>query len=269
VPVVKGKTLMVSIVENKSIWDRDYPWSEAGDEWSAAWGSSAMQWHGTLMPRIHRCLPADTVLEIACGHGRWTQYLLRHCQRLIGIDLSSQCIGACKQRFAGQSHASFFQNDGKSLAMVDDASVDFIFSFDSLVHADFEVLDGYLSQFARVLRRDGVAFIHHSNNGECWRLHPRRIPKLRGALRALGILEFHHLRDLSVSATKVERLARTQGLACVSQEITTWLTNRTFIDCFSMIVRADSTQVRPNRVIRNAEFAGEAQSCFRLASLYE
>ena len=34
-------------------------------------------------------------------------------------------------RFAGAAHAKFFVNDGKSLPMVRDRSVDFVFSFDS------------------------------------------------------------------------------------------------------------------------------------------
>ena len=49
--------------------------------------------------------------------------------------------------------------------MVADRSVDFAFSFDSLVHADAEVLDAYAAELARTLAPDGVAFIHHSNLG--------------------------------------------------------------------------------------------------------
>jgi ubiquinone/menaquinone biosynthesis C-methylase UbiE len=259
---------MVSVSENRAIWDGDYSWAGAGDEWSAAWGSVPMQWHGTLMPRIHRFLPAGTILEIACGHGRWTRFLKQHCERLIGVDLSNQCIEACRRRFDGDRGLSFFQNDGKSLDAVADESVDFIFSFDSLVHADIAVLSNYLGQFKRILKRDGTAFIHHSNNGECSRLHPRRIRKLRGLLRVLHILEFHHLRDLSVSAAKVAKTAHEHGLACVGQEINTWLTSRTFIDCFSMIVRGDSVRARENVVIRNADFCREVRGWSKLSELY-
>jgi hypothetical protein len=50
--------------------------------------------------------------------------------------------------------------------MIAEESVDFVYSFDSLVHADAGVLEGYLSQFPRILSETGVAFIHHSNLGE-------------------------------------------------------------------------------------------------------
>lgn len=260
---------MVSLADNKWIWDGAHPWADGGDEWSAPWGTVAMQWHGTLMPRIRRFLPTGTVLEIACGFGRWTQFLRQHCDRLVGVDLSAECIAACKARFAADSQASFFLNDGKSLAMVPDESVDFIFSFDSLVHADRDVLDAYLAQFRRVLRRNGAGFIHHSNNGECAPFHPRRIPKLRYALRMVGLLEFQHIRDLSVSASAVEQMTRRHGLACVGQEIHTWLTRRTYIDCFSVIVRNDAMATsRGNTVVRNKRFAVEASSWFKLSRLY-
>lgn len=258
---------MVTVTENRSIWDGAYDWRAAGDEWSAAWGSVDMQWHGTIMPRIRRFLPAASILEIACGHGRWTQFLRHHCDRLTGVDLSKQCIEACKHRFAGDARLEFIQNDGKSLDMVAAESVDFIFSFDSLVHVDADVLGRYLSQFARILKRGGFAFIHHSNNGDCSRFHPRRIPKVRGVLRMLGVLEFPHLRDLSVSAAKVAQIAHSHGLVCAGQEIHTWLTERTLIDCFSVLSRRDSGTATTT-VVRNFGFAKEARNWSKLARLY-
>jgi SAM-dependent methyltransferase len=259
---------MVSLTDNKAIWDGCYGWDAAGDEWSAAWGGVPMQWYGTLLPRIHRFLPAMSILEIACGHGRWTEFLRHHCQSLIGVDLSERCVTACKHRFADDSRLAFFQNDGKRLDMVKDESVDFIFSFDSLVHVDIDVLSSYMAQFSRILKRDGAAFIHHSNNGECSALHPRRIPKLRFILRMLHILEFPHLRDLSVSASAVERVAGEHGLACTAQEIHTWITRRTPIDCFSIMVRRDSPMARANVLVRNRHFASEAQRWESLSRLY-
>jgi hypothetical protein len=53
--------------------------------------------------------------------------------------------------------------------MIADRSIDLALSFDSLVHAEADVLSSYLAQLATKLRSDGVAFIHHSNFGECAR----------------------------------------------------------------------------------------------------
>ena len=140
-------------------------WKEQGDEWSDPWGSSYMQWIGVIQPRIHAFVPTKTILEIAPGFGRWTQYLRNLCNSLIAVDIAENCIEYCRKRFAGQADIHFFVNDGKTLNMATDNSVDFIFSFDSLVHVEMDVLDSYIKEFSRILNQNGVAFIHHSNLG--------------------------------------------------------------------------------------------------------
>src|SRR5215475_8835119 len=125
-----------------------YDWSEAGEEWSEPWGSSAAQWSGTIFPRIRECLPAGTILEIAPGFGRWTHYLKDYCSELWAVDKSSDCIAACQERFASQSHVHCVLNDGHSLSMIPDSSVDFVFSFDSFVHPDRDVIEAKILDWA-------------------------------------------------------------------------------------------------------------------------
>src|SRR5688500_242534 len=112
----------------------DYDWIQAGEEWSEPWGSSAARWFGTILPRIHDCLPAGTILEIAPGFGRWTHYLKEHCGQLHVVDPDERCIETCRRRFSRDPNLSYHVNDGRSLAMIPDGSIDFVFSFDSLVH---------------------------------------------------------------------------------------------------------------------------------------
>ncbi|MCO6451733.1 MAG: class I SAM-dependent methyltransferase, partial [Caldilineales bacterium] len=157
---------MPTVAQNEALWSEDYDWSHAGDRWSAKWGGVDMQWFGTLLPRVHAFLPAGTILEIACGYGRWAQYLKDECQQLILVDLEEHCVEACQQRFADETHIAYHVTDGKSLDMIADHSVDFAFSFDSLVHAESDVIEAYLRGLAQKLTVDGVGFIHHSNLGE-------------------------------------------------------------------------------------------------------
>ena len=147
-----------SVETNKAVWGNDYAWPQQGDEWSAPWGSATTQWHCVILPRIRTFLPAKTVLEIAPGYGRWTQFLQPEAQHLIVVDLSESCIEACRSRFAEATNISYHVNDGRTLAMVAEESVDFAFSFDSLVHVDLEVLRGYLTELSRtsVAGRGGV-----------------------------------------------------------------------------------------------------------------
>src|SRR4029078_6736404 len=79
------------------------------------------------------------------------------------VDVAENCVKACRERFADVPHARFEVGDGKSLPFVDDASIDFAFSFDSLVHADAEAMRGYLGELARTLRPGAHGFIQHSN----------------------------------------------------------------------------------------------------------
>jgi len=50
--------------------------------------------------------------------------------------------------------------------MIQDKSIDFVFSFDSLVHAEAKVIEAYLNQLAMKLSQNGIGFIHHSNLGK-------------------------------------------------------------------------------------------------------
>ena len=59
-------------------------------------------------------------------------YLKDLCSDLVIVDISA--IAYCKQRFAMHPHVSAYVNDGTSLAMIEDGTVDLVFSFDSLVH---------------------------------------------------------------------------------------------------------------------------------------
>lgn len=210
----------MTIDDNKAVWDNSQ-WLEQGEEWSEWWGTSAAQWYWTILPRIYPYLPAGTILEIAPGCGRWTKFLIEYCKLLIGVDLTSHCIDVCRERFP-KRHL-FFVNDGKSLDCVADGSIDFCFSYDSLVHCDDSVIVAYLEQLARKLRHEGVAFLHHSN---------------AGANKNKGIGG----RDPVMTAEKFAGYCQKFGLACVSQELVDWSTEGLLTDCHSIIRLGPSCQ---------------------------
>lgn len=229
-----------------------------------------MEWYGTILPRIHRYIPVGTILEIACGYGRWTHYLKDSCQKLVAIDLLDECIEACKARFAAYPHVTCLANDGKCLEIVPNNSVDFVFSFDSLVHVDPGVMRAYVSQLPRILSARGVAFLHHSNLGEySYYRTIERIPKLLGLLWRMGILEKNlHNRDRVVSARLVRQLAEDHGLKCISQELVGWSTRSALIDCFTVVVRKDRSGAQDDVVLRNSQFMQEVRRCSMLSRLY-
>jgi ubiquinone/menaquinone biosynthesis C-methylase UbiE len=235
-----------------------YDWKDAGEEWSAPWGTSAAQWSGAILPRIRDCLPAENILEIAPGFGRWTHYLKDYCQNLWVVDRVPGCIEACRERFAADTHVHCHVNDGRSLAMVPDVSIDFVFSFDSFVHWDREVVDAYLGELAVKLKNGGKGFIHHSNFGEyagSWR---ERLPEIVSKpLIKAGILDWAQHRNPGMSADLFRTLCARHGLHCLTQELVNWR-GRRLIDCLSLFRRSDSSQQQPTRIIRNPKFMREA-----------
>ncbi|MDQ3817337.1 MAG: class I SAM-dependent methyltransferase [Acidobacteriota bacterium] len=273
---------MPQISENLLVWNQNYTWSREGDEWSGPWGGVEPNWFGTIYPRIHSFIPATTILEIAPGFGRWTQFLKDYCEHLVVVDLSQRCIEHCKDRFSTSSNITYHINDGKSLEMVEDESIDFAFSYDSLVHVEADVIEAYLAQLSKKLKPNGVGFIHHSNFGEYpYLLHLiNRIPhKMRLSATdkstdhpALSLIRKafpfeDHWRAYSVTASLFERVCRQVGLQCFSQELINWR-GLLLTDSFSLFTRRDSVWARSNKVIRNRGFMREAKYISHLSRLY-
>lgn len=247
---------MPSIGENLRTWST-YDWRQGGDEWSSSWGGPRMQWWGTVFPRIQAFVPGRTIVEIAPGHGRFTQFLLGECRELIGVDITAACVDACQRRFA-TAHARFFVGDGRSLFAVADASVDFAFSFDSLVHVDPESIRGYCGELRRVLAPTGAAFLHHSNLGAY------------AATVDLGQpTQNPHWRDTAMSADHMVEFCREAGLSCVAQELLTWGSGSELLsDCFSVLTRPGSPFDRPLRRWTNSWFIQEVRHLRALAHLF-
>jgi len=261
---------MPTLLANRCHW-LEYDWTDGGNEWSEPWGGVQSQWHMTVLPRIHRFLPAATVLEIAAGHGRWTQFLRRLCKHLVVVDLSPTCIETCRTRFGAAGNIEYHITDGLSLPMVPDQSIDFVFSYDSLVHADMKVMSAYLSEVARVLTPTGAAFMHHSNLGEYAELLTAVSKyQLLGEIAVkFGFLDgYLHWRDPHVSSLWLAEAAASRGLVCIVQELVHWRTQRLMIDCFSTVVRRGSPLARRPVVIRNLDFMNEVRAARTLAALY-
>jgi SAM-dependent methyltransferase len=229
---------MPDLAWNSAFWDGQYDWKTGGEVWSEVWGGSEPQWFGSLYPRLHRFLPAKSILEIAPGFGRWTKFLIPNSTRYIGVDLSQACVDACRRIFFNVRHATFVKNDGASLPGIKNSSCDLVFSFDSLVHADLEILQAYIPEIIRVLAPSGVAFIHHSN-----------------LLAFNGSLGQPHGRSLTVSADNVARAVELAGGSVLIQEIINWGSGHMH-DCLTLFGRRSASSKSAR--VDNPRFMDEA-----------
>lgn len=256
----------------RATWDDASGWIAAGDEWSGPWGGTEALWVSTLLPRIHRFLPAGTVLELGPGQGRWAQYLKDRCERLVLVDVAAHAVDACRRRFAGDDHIAYHVGDGRSLPMVADGAVDLAFSFDSLVHAEADVLDAYARELGRVLAPDGIAFLHVSNMGAHRRgaALARRLPvPVRRRLTIWGAVpNVFAWRAESTTAMGFAATCERAGLACVGVELIAWHYGRQLTDAILLLTPRGSRWERPRVVARNPRFMAEARAAARIAEVY-
>lgn len=244
---------MPSVEWNSNYWGGGYDWPESGEEWSKAWGGSRAQWLYTLFPRISRWLPATSICEIATGYGRWTEYLIPLAGKYTGIDLSPACVQGCRERFSAAENAAFGVTDGRTISGVDDESVDLVFSFDSLVHCERDVMAAYVQECLRVLKPGGVAFLHHSNWAALAREEPNK-----------------HCRGESVSGQTLAIDVQDCGGAVLVQECVNW-GKVDLLDCISTFTKPSGRNnevFATPRLIENRTFMLEAEICRTAFSAY-
>ncbi len=157
---------MPSIRWNRK-WGSGYDWPSHGDEWSGQaeyCGQPYEAWKASVVEHfIHPNLPrGGSALEIACGHGRWSEILIERAERVVLVDLNPECVEHCRERFAPYEGVEYLVNDGATIPVEEPASLDFIWSYDAFVHMEADVIGTYLKEIARLLRPAGRAVIHHA-----------------------------------------------------------------------------------------------------------
>lgn len=150
-----------SITQNFILWSM-YDWSKQGNEWcsSTAWKESVVK--HILAPYI---AAEQTVLEIGCGVGFWSEALAQKAAQLHLVDIVPSCIETAKERLARYEHVEYHLTEGNSLGFLTDSSLDLVFSWNTFVHINQTDTAVYLSQIMKKLKVGGVAIIHHPAMG--------------------------------------------------------------------------------------------------------
>jgi ubiquinone/menaquinone biosynthesis C-methylase UbiE len=101
-------------------------------------------------------------LDFGCGVGRLSQALAEHFDRVIGVDVSAPMLRRAAELAADspvRNRLEFRLNARPDLALLADASVDLVYSSLVLQHLPRSLAAGYLAEFVRVLRPDGLAVV--------------------------------------------------------------------------------------------------------------
>ncbi len=220
---------MPSIEWNRKIWSEHHKWRCNGDEWhdqARFCNQPYERWKEELVRTfIKPHVTGDSsVLEIAPGHGRWTAYLVDIARQVVLVDLNPACIEFCQKRFQGKTNIEYYVNDGMRLPNVRDQTIHFIWSFDSFVHMDQDVIESYFNEFHRVLAVGGKAIIHHPDRRHAtlplYRLSQLFGNRFKNLYRAISMnrLSGGDGNRSNVSARMVAKIARRSGLEVLEQE---------------------------------------------------
>ena len=153
-------------------------------------------------------------LDFGCGAGRFTQALAEHFEECYGVDISPQMIELANRfnRFGDQ--CKYILNQKNDLEIFPDEHFDFVYTSEVLQHMPPELMEPYLVEFVRVLRRDGILIFEVptqklvQDTGSIRlqhlpKVHPKRVwNKLKSILIGHDkATRYHRLRRLGIPKT--------------------------------------------------------------------
>ena len=148
----------------------------------------------------------DRALDFGCGAGRLSQALAEHAGAVVGVDVSAPMLDTARSLDRSGGRCTFVLNESADLRLLDDDSVDLVYTERVLQHLPASLVECYLGEFLRVLRPGGVALLHcttrplWTSRGVVWRLAP--VPVVRWAQRAL----LHYPAPMRMTAFSPQRL---------------------------------------------------------------
>ena len=105
--------------------------------------------------------------ELACGHGRHAEQLLRRygdrVEALYCLDVLEENVAFTAERIGMFAQATVILISGCDFQPIPAATLTAIFCYDAMVHFSPDIVRSYLADAARVLVPGGRALLHHAN----------------------------------------------------------------------------------------------------------
>jgi len=139
------------------------PWADSSYYADAERATDSFWDEGTEFRRLFDCLAVDTVLELACGHGRHSERLARITSTLILVDVFERNLDVCRERLDQHENVRYVKGTGYDFRPIHDGSVDSVVCYDAMVHFSADIVGSYLRDGRRILRKNGQMLLHHSN----------------------------------------------------------------------------------------------------------
>lgn len=118
-----------------------------------------------LMPFVllqRRALTRPVVVEIGPGGGRWTRYIKPHVERVYAVDYHAELLAELGKNVRGERLVPI-KNNGDDFPGIPEGTIDFIFSFGTFVHLDFDIIEKYIVNLKPLLKPTSNVVIQYSD----------------------------------------------------------------------------------------------------------
>jgi 2-polyprenyl-3-methyl-5-hydroxy-6-metoxy-1,4-benzoquinol methylase len=104
-----------------------------------------------------------TVLDVACGSGYGSNYLLKAgAHSVVGIDISEETISYCRTNYSDKRLHFFVGDVGK--IPLHDKGIDLVVSMETIEHVDEITQNIFLNEVKRVLNPEGIFIVSTPNS---------------------------------------------------------------------------------------------------------
>ncbi len=148
---------------------------------------------------------------------------MKFAQELILCDMNRDAIEFCKQRFSDQPEIPKIRYIVNTLSTIpiEENSVSFLYSWDAMVHFEFDAFQTYMKEFRRILKPGGYGFIHHSNFGSFDVRFHMFLKFFLIRRKRSRFFRNPHWRA-GITATDVHEFCDKTGLLVLKQELIDW-----------------------------------------------
>jgi hypothetical protein len=105
---------------------------------------------------------AHMAVEIGPGGGRWTRYLFGF-HTVFAVDYHQEALDELARAFRRRRNLRFVKNNGADFPGIAPHSIDYVFSFGTFVHLEFDLIEQYLRAIGPIAKPGANIVIQYSD----------------------------------------------------------------------------------------------------------